>query len=106
MNELNQIVLGKISEGDIVHKVFLKPIELLLRTHKIDRTMCQRDLPQGLMMALKINGISDNAYEPLAFPTIDPTATLEATCEENADNLISFLKNRPEKEGEETSKGL
>ena len=46
-------------------------------------------------MALKINGISDNAYEPLAFPVLDPTASLDATCEENADNLISFLKYRP-----------
>jgi hypothetical protein len=97
MSELNQIVLSKINEGDIVHKVFLKPIELLLRTHKVDKGLSSRDLPQGLMMALKINGISDNAYEPLAFPVLDPNASLDATCEENADNLISFLKYLPEK---------
>lgn len=57
------------------------------------------------MQALKINAISDNAYEPLCFPIINPNESLEKTCEDNADNLISFLKYRPEKP-DETTKGL
>lgn len=56
------------------------------------------------MQALKINGISDNAYEPLAIPALNPNDTLEKTQEDNADNLISFLKNQPERE--EGGKGL
>jgi hypothetical protein len=47
------------------------------------------------MQALKINGISDNAFEPLSFPVLNPNASLESTSEENADNLISYLKYRP-----------
>lgn len=47
------------------------------------------------MQALKINGISDNAYEPLCIPVLNPNETLEKTREDNADNLISFLKYRP-----------
>jgi hypothetical protein len=35
-------VLGKINEGDIVHKVFLKPIELLLKTNKVDKSISNR----------------------------------------------------------------
>jgi hypothetical protein len=104
MNELSDTVLGKINEGDLVHKVFLKPIELLLRTNKVDKTVNSRDLPQGLMQALKINSISDNTYEPVAIPALDPASSFQQTCEDNADNLISFLKYRPD--SEERSRGL
>jgi hypothetical protein len=38
-------------------------------------------------------------------PVLNPAESLEKTCEDNADNLISFLKYSQEKE-EETSRGL
>lgn len=108
MNDLSGIVLGKINQGDFVHKVFLKPIELVLKTNRfddkisskdktnrVDDKISSKDLPQGIMQALKINGIADNTYEACPFPALNPKNTLEQTCEDNGDNLISFLKAKP-----------
>lgn len=92
MSELTDILLNKIDEGDLVHKAFLKPIELVLRTNKQDKNVSGRELPQGLMQALKISSISDNTYEPLDFPVLKPDDNFEDACKSNADNLISFLK--------------
>jgi hypothetical protein len=37
--ELKDVVASKIHEGDIVHKVFLKPIELVLKTNKVKKEL-------------------------------------------------------------------
>ncbi len=101
--ELRNLVVSKITEGDVVHKVFLKPMELVLRTHNVDATVDSRGLPQGVMHALKPNGIQENPYEPLAIPVLHPEHSLERTRIDNADNLISFLKHHYTSEG---SRGL
>jgi hypothetical protein len=59
---LKDIVLSKINDDDYAHKVFLKPIELVLKTHNFDAEAAVGELPKGLMHAFKKNGISDNCY--------------------------------------------
>jgi hypothetical protein len=102
-SELRELVASKISEGDVVHNVFLKPMELVLRTHNVAPEVDSRGMPQGVMHALKPNGIHENPFEALDIPTLHPGHSLESTRADNADNLISFLKHH---NTSETSKGL
>lgn len=55
--------MAQVKTEDLLNVGFMKPIEVALRTSKTDNTVPSGTLPQGLMLALKDNGINDNKFK-------------------------------------------
>lgn len=54
--EIKQKILDIFTPEDLFHKAFLRPMELILRTKKIDPSYYEKydnGLPQGVMLAQK-----------------------------------------------------
>jgi hypothetical protein len=67
LTQFSSRMYEKIDELQVLEKGWLRPIELVLRTHKNDRLLPQiprKPLPQGLMIASK-SSINDNAYHAI-----------------------------------------
>lgn len=78
-----------------MHQVFLKPIELALKSQGQVGDVIIGELPCGIRQAVKANSIMDNCYELQDFKEIEPADTLKNLEDNSKDNLISYLKGRP-----------
>jgi hypothetical protein len=45
--------MQQVKMEDLINVGFMKPVELALRTHKVDSSVSADALPQGLMIAVK-----------------------------------------------------
>jgi len=55
-NDMNTMVthfMDQVKMDDLINVGFMKPVELALRTHKVDPKVPNDALPQGLMIAVK-----------------------------------------------------
>lgn len=68
--DLKTMIMSKVQRQDIVHKAFLRPVEVLLTTNRVDSNVEIGELPQGLRIALKMQGINDNSYEAIPIKAV------------------------------------
>jgi hypothetical protein len=54
----------------------MKPVELALRTHATDPTVPADTLPQGMLIAVKDNSITDNKYKLAPLTEVTRGATM------------------------------
>lgn len=78
-----------------MHRVFLKPIELALKSKGQVGDAIIGELPCGIRQAVKVNSIMENCYELQDFKEIEPAESLKDLEDNSKDNLISYLKSRP-----------
>jgi hypothetical protein len=65
-NEMDAMVshfMEQVKMDDLINVGFMKPVELALRTHKVDSNLTADNLPQGLMIASKEKSIYDNKFK-------------------------------------------
>lgn len=62
--------MAQIKTEDYVNMAFMKPTEVVLRTHKHDKNVSADALPKGLMLAAKTS-INDNKFTPTPIQCID-----------------------------------
>ena len=85
--------MSEVRQEDFLNIGFMKPIEVSLRTHRTDKNVSAESLPQGLLMAVKDQGINDNKFKlkPIE-PISHEVNTLQQLRDQNLDNYISLLK--------------
>lgn len=87
---------SQVKLEDVMNVGFMKPMEFALRTHKTDPEGVRPNvLPQGMMVAVKENGIEDNKYTLKRTEAVDPNLTFDELRKNQQDNYVSLLK-RPE----------
>ena len=87
--------MAQVKTEDYLNIGFMKPIEVALRTGKVDKEVPADALPKGLMIAAK-NSISDNKYTLKRRQAIQPDHRfLDELKAKHMDNYISLLK-KPE----------
>lgn len=76
-----ELAVSKLKEEDLMHRGFLKPIEIALKTSKTenesnDKKPTVASLPAGLKIAVK-NSISENKYSLCNVKAIEGAPTLQ-----------------------------
>ena len=87
--------LKNIKEEDVLHRGFLKPIEVALKTHKTqpkDPRFKPGALPKGLKIAVKQSLASDKRTFH-DFEIIEPNTPYQNVKENNQDNILTLMKD-------------
>lgn len=97
-NRLIQKAVSQIKKEDIVHRGFLKPIEIALKTYQSQRleddtTIRPGSLAKGLKIAVKTS-LDSNSYFLQNIEELNEKAPYKVIKEANQDNMLSLMKTR------------
>ncbi len=84
--------MSQVKTEDLINVAFMKPFEVALRTKSTDPAVPNDVLPQGLMLAVKENGINDNKYKLAPINPVNTELSMADLRKEKQDNYISLLK--------------
>lgn len=84
--------MSQVKTEDLINVAFMKPFEVALRTKSTDPAVPNDVLPQGLMLAVKENGINDNKYKLAPINPVNTELSMTDLRKEKQDNYISLLK--------------
>ena len=96
--QLSKIAFSKIKDEDLMHRGFLKPIEIALKTYKtqlnaVNNKLKSNSLPSGLKIVVK-ESINLSKYELTDVLEIQAADSFEVMKANNQNNLLSLMKDK------------